>query len=94
MSELSDVRFLQETRLLSHDVSVLDSLNEYFLSFSISAVDSGELLTGRPCGRLSISLRKSIDNMCKLLNFADKRLFGLQNTIDEINLIAINTYFP
>ena len=90
----SDVIFLQETWLLSHDVSIFDNLNEHFLSFSISAVDSGELLTGRPFGGLSILWRKSIDNMCRVLNFEDKRLLGLQITTEERNLIAINVYLP
>ena len=60
LCEFFDVNFLQETWLLSHDLSIFDNLNELFLSFSNSAVDSGELLTGRPLGGLSILRRKVI----------------------------------
>ena len=73
-------------------MSVFDNLNENFLSFFISAVNSGELLTGRPYGALSILWRKSIDNMCRGVIFEDKRLLGLQITIEESNLRAINVY--
>ena len=69
-------------------------LNEHFLSFSISAVDSVELLTGRPYGGLSILWRMSIENMCRVLNFEAKRLRGLQITTGERNSIPINVHLP
>ena len=69
LCEFSDVIFLQETWLPSHDLSIFDSLNEHVLSFSIPAVDSGELLTGRQYGGLSILWRKSIDIMRRVLIF-------------------------
>ena len=83
LCEFPDVLFLQETCLLTHDVSTFENLNENFFSFSISAVDSGELLTGRPYGELSILRRQSIDNMCRVLNFEGKRQLGLQITTEE-----------
>ena len=58
------------------------------------AVDSGEILTGRPYGRLLILWRKSIDSMRRVMNFDDKRLFGLKMSTEERILIANNTYFP
>ena len=91
---ISDVIFLQETWLMPHDLNVFDGLGEHFVSFSISAVDSGELLNGRPFGGLSILWRKSIDNMCSVINFDDARLLGLQISNGDRQLIAINVYLP
>ena len=91
---ISDVIFLQGTWLMPHDLNVFYGLSEQFVSFSISAVDSGELFIGRPYGRLAFLWRKSIDNSCRGINFDNARLLGLQTSTGDRQLFAINVYLP
>ena len=87
---MSDVIFLQETWLMPHDLNVFDGFS--FIPFSISVVDSGELLNCRPYGELSNLWRKSTDNMCRVINFDDARLLGLQISNGDRQFFAINAY--
>ena len=59
---------------MPHNLGIFDDLKSDFYSFSISAVDDGEILTGRPYGGLTILWRKSIEPMCKIITFDDARL--------------------
>ena len=79
---------------MPHDIHFLDGINSDFRSYSVSSVDAGETLTGRPYGGLSIMWRKSMDHICKVVSFEDKRILGLR--IDSLGrqLLAVNVYLP
>ena len=79
---------------MPHNTHVFNGLNDDFYSFSISAVDQEEFIVGRPYGGLTILWRKSVDHMCKVINFSDNRILGLELSADGRQLLALNVYLP
>ena len=89
-----DILLLQETWLLPMDLRILDNLDDDFLAFSISSVNICEKFIGRPYGGLSFLWRKSLGNSCKIIDFDDKRILGLEVTSSATELLLINVYLP
>ena len=90
----ADIVFLQETWLMPSDLNLLDNVSSDFYSHSISSVDPGQLLIGRPHGGVSILWRKSISYMCKVVLFDEDRLLGLEISESGNCILAINVYLP
>ena len=90
-----DVILLQETWLLPHDVTFLNSINKDFLSFGISAIDTSEdFLAGRPFGGLAFLWRKVFGNAVSIKNYGDPRILGLVVSGSDVEALIINVYMP
>ena len=57
--ESVDFVLLQETWLLPVDLSLVDNVHQDYSAFSITSVDVGKLLLGRPFGGLSMLWHKT-----------------------------------
>ena len=55
---------------------------------------SEELLIGRPHGGIAILWRKSIANHCKIVEYNDNRLLGIELNNDNNALLLLNVYLP
>ena len=86
----------QETWLLETELCVLNSIDEHFYGIGISSVDiSAGLLRGsRPYGGLAILYCKTLSLSVKIINYHDKRIFGLEVACKTLKLLIINVYFP
>ena len=94
LCEKCDLVLLQETWLLPSEANVLSSVHEEFSAFSLSAVDEQMLLVGRPYGGLSILWRNNIDSFCRIVNFGESRILGMNIVYENINLMLLNVYLP
>ena len=94
LCDRADIVFLQETWCMPHDIGVFDSVNRDFCSFSTSAIDNGELLSGRPYGGLSVLWRKSLGTRCKIVTFDDTRILGLKLSSEGREMLVLNVYLP
>ena len=90
----ASVVLLQETWLLPHNLSTLNSVNAHFNVCSISAVDVGVNLVGRPYGGVSIMWRKDLDSSCTIIRYGDPRLLGLCLKLEDREILLINVYLP
>ena len=91
----NNIILLQETWLLETELCVLNSIDEHFYGIGISSVDiSAGLLRGRPYGGLAILYRKTLSLSVKIINYHDKRIFGLEVACKTLKLLIINVYFP
>ena len=90
----NDIVVLQETWLLPHNISILESVHEEFSAHSTSAVDCTEALVGKPFGGISILWRNSIGRDIKIVSHEDKRMMGIEISIDDRTLYVLNVYLP
>ena len=64
LCEISDIVFLQETLLFSHELSMLSTLHPEFEGMGVSAIDSTSgIITGRPFGGVAILIRKKAETI-------------------------------
>ena len=94
LCEQSDIIFLQETWLMPHETNFLDHVHSDFNNFSMSSVDAGSLLIGRPYGGLSILYKKSLTINGNILTFDDERLLGFEILSENLKYLFINVYLP
>ena len=92
--EQADIIFLQETWLMPHEINLLDNIHSDFNNYSISSVDDGSLLVGRPYGGLSILYKKSLKVCGNIYSFDDKRLLGFEIINNNLKYLFINVYLP
>ena len=92
--ELNDIVLLQETWLLPCDFSLVDAIDSSFCIFSLSAVDMGKPLVGRPYGGLSLLWRREISKKCQVLPCNSTRILGLKITTAGRDVIILNVYLP
>ena len=95
MCEISDIVFLQETLLFSHELSMLSTLHPEFEGMGVSAIDSTSgIITGRPFGGVAILIRKKLRQYCNFIFYDDPRITGLEIkcVLDSVHLI--NVYLP
>ena len=96
LCETGDILLLQETWLCDFELNFLNSIHENFYGVGVSAVDtSSGLLVGRPHGGVAILWRKCLASRCRVIEYADSRLLGIQFT-DESGgqYLFINVYLP
>ena len=61
LCDMSDIVFLQETLLFTHELSILSTLHPEFEGMGVSAIDSSSgIITGRPYGGVAILIRKNL----------------------------------
>ena len=77
LCDQADIVFLQETWLMPHELSVLNSVHQDFNKHSISAVDTEQsILISRPYGGLTILYRKHLNISGSVINLDENRLVG------------------
>ena len=94
LCEQSDIIFLQETWLMPHETNALDNVHPDFNNYSISSVDAGSVLVGRPYGGLTILYRKNLTVCGNVITFDDNRLVGFEITNENLVYLFINVYLP
>jgi len=94
LCDTSDLVFLQETWLASHELASLSNLDERFYAKGVTAMDSSEgVLRGRPHGGLAILWRKSLRG-CSILDMYDSRLMCIEVNNGEKLIKLVNVYLP
>ena len=94
LCDRADIILLHETWCILHDLGAFDTINSEFYSFSVSAFDDSEVLTGRPHGALSILWRKSLSAICKIVTFEDARILGVKLASHEREILVLSVYLP
>ena len=89
-----DLLFLQETWITPDNLNFLDDVHEDFYSHSISAVDLGQPLQGRPYGGVSILLRRSLGLKFCIKLYNDPRLLGIVLESESQKIFILNVYLP
>ena len=89
-----DIIFLQETWLTSVNINILDTVHEDFCSHSVSAVDLGGPMLGRPHGGVSVLWKRSLGRNCSIKTFDDPRVIGLILDNGSRKLMCLNIYLP
>ena len=95
LCEISDIVFLQETLLFSHELSMLSTLHPEFEGMGVSAIDSTSgIITSRPFGGVAILIRKKLRQYCNFIFYDDPQITGLEIkcVLDSVHLI--NVYLP
>ena len=91
----NDIILLQETWLTEGESHVLANICPDFYAKSISGMDtSNGILRGRPHGGIGILWKKTISSYCKIVDFNDSRIMGLEVCIDLKKMFIINVYLP
>ena len=91
----NDILLLQETWLLENEIGMLNNVDDQFYGKGISSVDlSGAFLMGRPFGGLAFLYKKRLSPHVKIVDYADKRIFGLEVTSGSLKMLIVNVYFP
>jgi len=91
----NDIILLQETWLFEFELPLLSNLCSDFYGKGVSAVETdSKILVGRPHGGMAIMWRKTLGSICKIVDFMDKRLMGLEILNNKSNLLIINVYLP
>lgn len=90
-----DIILLQETWLYQHELSYILSLSNDYYGKAISSIEGTNCVTtGRPHGGLAILWRKSLANMCKIVEFDHDRFLGIVVSNNNKSLLLLNVYFP
>ena len=93
LCEKSDIVFLQETLLFTHELSILSTLHPDFEGMGVSAIDSPSgIISGRPFGGVAILIRKKLRQYCNLLFYDDARIIRLELKILSDNIYLLNVY--
>ena len=93
LCDLCDVLLLQETWLYEFDLNFLNSLHKDFYAKGISSMDASKgIITGRPHGGMAVLWRKTLGNMCKIVDLDDNRLLGLEINSSNISILIVNIY--
>ena len=75
---------LQETWLKDFEIQFLNSTDDNFYASGISAMDSGlEVHKGRPYGGLGILWKKSLGQVCSVIEFDDTRLCAIEMSLNN-----------
>lgn len=91
----TDILLLQETWLLDSEAHLLNCLHKDFYAKGISAMDtSAALIRGRPHGGLAILWKKSLGSSCKVVDYDDPRIMGLEVNKESKSVLLVNIYMP
>jgi hypothetical protein len=91
----NDIIMLQETWLYEFELTTLASLHSEFYAKGITAIDhETDIHVGRPHGGLAILWRKSISKFCKIIEYNDNRLLGLELNSGNTVVLLVNVYMP
>ena len=94
LCEHNDIVVLQETWILPFDANLLDYVNSQFRFYSISAVDTGKLLVGRPFGNVCVLWKKDLRNCFDLLTSKDLRILASTLSFVSWYILYLNVYLP
>lgn len=90
-----DIIALQETWLLPHDLSLLNTVDANFEYTGTSAVDvSAGLLCGRPYGGVAILWRKSAFDMVSVIDCDNVRIAAIKLTVSTRTIVVFTVYMP
>ena len=90
-----DLVFLQETWLMPHEVTFLNSIHGEFHVFGNSAVRTSDgLLVGRPYGGLAVLWRKDLGHCITVIDYDDARLLGVTIKGPDMVSFILNVYMP
>ncbi|XP_073953681.1 uncharacterized protein [Choristoneura fumiferana] len=90
-----DVIALQETWLMPHDLSFLDTVHEEFGSTGTSAVDTAAgILRGRPHGGVALLWRKSLFQCVTVIPCANPRVCAIRALTNGSPVVVISVYMP
>ncbi len=91
----NDVVFLQETWLFDFDLPILGNINtDFYAKGKSSMVSTDGVVTGRPHGGIAILWRKDIAQYCRIIDYDDTRIMGIEINCDISPLIFLNLYMP
>ena len=86
---------MQETWLKDFEIQFLNSIDDNFYASGISAMDSGlEVHKGRPYGGLGILWKKSLGQVCSVIEFDDTRLCAIEMSLNNSKILIVNLYMP
>lgn len=90
-----DVIALQETWLLSHEISYLNSISDDFNCTGTSAVDStAGMLRGRPYGGVALLWRRSIYTNVTVIPCANPRVSAIKIVMQNRSILVFSIYMP
>ncbi|XP_045534705.1 uncharacterized protein LOC123721148 [Papilio machaon] len=90
----SNLICLQETWLFNHDIPLLGTVSPDFEYTGKSAIDSGELLIGRPYGGVAILWRKGVFNNVSVIECSSSRLIAINASVDGRSVLVFSVYMP
>jgi hypothetical protein len=94
LCDASDICLLQEHWLADYDLPLLSNIHSEFYARGISAMDTTQLLVGRPFGGVAILWRKSLGSAVKVCTYDDSRLIGLELTCGSTQMLVLCVYLP
>jgi len=90
-----DVMLLQETWLLSSQLSKLSSIHNNYLFHGICGMpDSSDFVAGRPYGGLAILWHRSLASQVKMVPTKNKRTCAVVITLNQQKVLLVNVYLP
>ena len=92
LCDFSDIILLQETWLHESEGCMLSQLNDKFYANSLSS--NVGFCIGRPHGGLGILWKKSLCKNCKIVNYGDQRILGLELNVNGTRFLFVNVYLP
>ena len=93
LCEKSDIVFLQETLLFTHELSILSTLHPDFEGMGVRAIDNTSgIISGRPF--VAILIRKKLRQYCNFLFYDDAQIIGLELKFLSDNIHLLNVYLP
>lgn len=91
----SDLICLQETWLLPHDLSYLDSIDVNFGCTGTSAVDTtAGMLRGRPHGGVAVLWRKSAFSNVSVVQCDNPRVCAIKIAAGQRSILVLSVYMP
>lgn len=90
----ADIIALKETWLLPHDVLYLGSIDNEFGFVGNSAVDTSDILRGRPYGGVAILWWKSLFPTVTVLTWSSVRLVSVKVELTDRTIIVFSVYMP
>ena len=95
LAKSADVILLQETWLTNVDIPMLGNIDSNFYYKGISSIntDTG-ILRGRKHGGLAILWKKCFGTNCRIIEYDDERLLGIEITCNQLKLFILNCYLP
>ncbi|KAJ2938095.1 hypothetical protein O0L34_g17654 [Tuta absoluta] len=94
MCKIHQIIALQETWLFSHDLSFLNSIDDKFGAYGVSAMDtSAGIIKGRPYGGVAILWDKSVFTEVELIPCDNSRILAVR-LCGKYNALVFSVYMP
>ena len=91
----NDIILFQETWLLDSEANILAEFDNCFYSQGISSMDTcAKLHKGRPYGGTAIFWKKTLGNICTVIDYGDPRLVGIEINVNGDRILIVNVYLP